>query len=103
MREKLAQRRYAETFTLVSNGTLYSVTLGVYPDGRIGEVFLGMHKAAGSLMDLHARDLAVLISLGLQHGIALEIMFEATTKRADGEPEGLAGDVLRALMKWRPA
>lgn len=102
-REKLPQRRYSESFDLVSNGIRFSVTLSVYEGGRIGEVFIGMLKAAGTVMDLHARDLAVLISLALQHGISLETMFEATTKTAQGEPEGLAGHVLRAMIDWKPA
>ena len=101
MREKLPQRRASESFGLVSNGIAYSVTIGVYPDGRIGEVFIGMLKAAGTLADVNARDLAVLISIGLQHGVDLKTMFDATTKTAAGEPEGLAGDVLRALMECK--
>lgn len=102
MRNRLPDRRYSESFEIVSNGIAYSVTLGVYEDGRIGEVFIGMLKAAGTLMDLHARDLAVLISLGLQHGIPMQTMFDATTKTADGKPEGLAGNVLAALLEWQP-
>lgn len=100
-RHRLPARRYNESFELVSNGIAYSVTLGTYEDGAIGEVFIGMLKAAGTLMDLHARDLAVLISLGLQHGVDLQTMFDATTKTADGNPEGLAGHVLAALLAWQ--
>lgn len=97
-RERLLQRRYSETIDVRCNGISYVVTYGLYPDGRIGEVFMGMAKAAGTGADTNARDVAVLISLCLQHGVSLQNMLDATTKRADGEPEELAGVVVQKLI-----
>lgn len=102
-RERLPQRRYSESLDFWHDGTRYSVTLGCHPDGRIGEVFMGMHKAAGTKADVDARDIAVLISLGLQHGVSLATMLDATTKTAIGKPEGLAGAVLAELLAWELA
>lgn len=99
-RDRLPQRRYSETMDIRCNGIFYVVTYGCYPDGRIGEVFMGMAKAAGTGADTSARDIAVLISLCLQHGVSLQNMLDATTKRADGEPEELAGIVLQKLIAW---
>lgn len=103
MRNRLPSRRYSENFDLTCNGIHYKVTVGCAEDGSIGEVFMGMLKAAGTPADTNARDIAVLISLALQHGVSLQRMFDATTKRANGEPEELAGVVLRMLLDWRPA
>lgn len=99
-RERLPQRRYSESFDFWHDGTRYSVTLGCHPDGRIGEVFMGMHKAAGTKADVDARDVAVLISLGLQHGVPLAVMLDATTKTAAGRPDGVTGALLAYLMEW---
>lgn len=101
-RHPLPGRRYSESGELVHAGILYRTTIGAYPDGRPGEVFLGMVQAAGTPMDVMARDIAVLISLCLQHGVAPETIHGATTKTADGQPEGLAGAVAALLVDWRP-
>jgi hypothetical protein len=98
-REPLPSRRYSESFDLMHNGICYAVQVGFYPDGRPGEVFMGMAKAAGTGMDVEARDIAILISLLLQHGATPATIAHALTRRADGGAEGLAGTVLAALME----
>jgi hypothetical protein len=40
MRDTLPQRRPAETFTMRFWNQDFSVTVGNYPDGRAGEVFV---------------------------------------------------------------
>jgi hypothetical protein len=104
-REKLPARRYSESFDVEfppSTGKLYAVTIGCYPDGRIGEVFLSSYQKVGSQADMAARDLALLISIALQHGAPLEVMASAATKDAESRQEGLAGVVLEQLLAWRP-
>ncbi len=103
-RHALPQRRYSETFDVCfPRGTnkAYSVTLGCYADGHIGEVFLTSHKGAGSQADLAARDTAILISMGLQLGASLSELAHAMTHDAAGQPEGLAGVVLERLLQWQ--
>lgn len=103
-REPLHQRRYAESFDLAFppySDKIYSVTVGCHEDGRIAEVFINAHKKIGTDSDLAARDAAILISLGLQHGADLVGMCKAMTHDAQGRPEGLAGQVLAQLVDWQ--
>lgn len=103
MRNRLPNRRYNESFEVIFNGQPVTVSIGCYADGRVGEVFLNMQKQAGSQTDLAARDIAILISLAIQHGVPLKVMADALTKDADGNPEGLAGVVMPRLLEWEEA
>ncbi len=64
-------------------------------------MFIGMAKAAGTQADVNARDIAVLISIALQYGAPLQVLADATTKTANGDPEGLAGHVLQELLNLK--
>ncbi len=66
-RERLPGRRPNETIDLEINGTLYAVTVGYYPDGRVAEVFTHGAKV-GSTMDAILDDACILLSLLLQYG-----------------------------------
>ena len=44
-RERLPNRRAAETFEVEVNGLRYTATVGRFADGRIGELFLANHKS----------------------------------------------------------
>ena len=67
-RERLPGRRPSETADLDFDGARYAVTIGVYPDGRPGEVFTGNAKV-GSSMDGLLDDACILVSLLLQNGV----------------------------------
>ena len=71
----------------------YSVGIGRYPDGRIGEVFINTDKI-GTAADVLARDSAVLISLALQHGIEVSAMRHALTREINGDASGPIGKLL---------
>lgn len=104
-REKLPARRYGETLEIEfppHTGKLYAVTVGCYDDGRIGEVFISSFHKVGSQADQAGRDIAVLISIALQHGTPLDVLAHAAGKGPDGRPEGLAGLVLEQLLAWKP-
>lgn len=106
LREHLPQRRYAEGFDLAFprfTDKFYTVTIGCHPDGRLAEVFINAHTKVGSDGDLAARDVAILISMALQHGATLEGLAHAMTHDANGRAEGLAGIVLVELVKWQAA
>lgn len=67
------------------------ITVGLYPDGRPGEVFLTLHKQ-GSLERGLCHTIALLTSILLQRGVPLEEI----TKKLRGicfEPSGLMGDI----------
>ena len=54
-RNRLAQRRLAETFEIEVSGLRYTATVGRLPDGRVAEVFLQNHKP-GSQSDANATE-----------------------------------------------
>ncbi len=99
MRERLPDRRFAETFMLRWGrfNTEFAITIGYYPSRRIpAEVFISGAKA-GSDVDASTRDNAVLISLALQHGVPLATMQAAVTREQDGTPSTIAGKVIDML------
>ncbi len=104
-RQRLPDRRFSETFMLEwgRQNTEFAVTVGFYPDasgghrGPPGEVFISGAKA-GSDVDAATRDNAVLISLGLQYGVPLELMQRAMTRELDGTPSTIAGRVVDMLV-----
>jgi hypothetical protein len=60
-RERLPDRRAAETFDLEVAGLRYTCTVGRFDDGRVAEIFMTNHKA-GSHAGIMASDAAVLAS-----------------------------------------
>jgi len=97
-RNTLPQRRYGETFDLRHGGqnTAFTVTVGFYPDGRPGEVFISGAKV-GSEVEAVARDGAVLLSIALQYGVPLETITHAITRNGDGSPSTIVGAVVDRL------
>src|SRR6476660_2910202 len=71
IRRTLPQRRAAETFDLRFWKQRFTVTVGFYADGTPGEVFIDNRKTGGDV-EAVARDAAVTLSLGLQHGVPIE-------------------------------
>ena len=99
-REKLPQRRKGYTQKAVVGGHKVYLRTGEYEDGRIGEIFIDMHKdgaAFRSLMDAFA----IAISMGLQYGVPLEEFVDAFTFTRF-EPAGLVHRQ-RLRSRTRPA
>src|SRR5262245_41944074 len=99
-RERLPNRRLAETLELEFAGLRYTAMAGFYPDGSLGEVFIRNHKA-GNASDTAVRDGGILISLLLQYGCAAETIANAVSRESDGTPAGVIGAVLD-LVARRP-
>ena len=99
-REPLPNRRECETVKLRhGNGrAAYHVTIGRYEDGRRGEIFISTNQV-GTAIDAMARDLAVLMSLCLQHGCPIETIKHALTREADGAPSTIAAAVADKLTE----
>jgi ribonucleoside-diphosphate reductase alpha chain len=95
-RHRLPNRRPAETFEIDVGGLRYACTVGRYPDDTIGEIFLSANKN-GSAADVSARDSAIAISLGLQHGISLHDFARTVTRDEQGRVSSPAG---RAIDSW---
>jgi hypothetical protein len=96
MRQRLKDRRACESFELEVGGQHFTVTVGRYADGTIGEIFLQSRKP-GSQSDANARDAAVAASLALQFGCPLETLRHALLRDSHGWPStplGAAVDVI---------
>jgi ribonucleoside-diphosphate reductase alpha chain len=77
-REKLPHRRKGYTQKAVVGGHKVYLRTGEYEDGRIGEIFIDMHKEGAAFRSL-MNNFAIAISLGLQYGVPLEEYVEAFT------------------------
>ena len=86
-REKLPGRRKGYTQKAVVGGHKVYLTTGEYQDGRIGEIFIDMHKEGAAFRSL-MNNFAIAISLGLQYGVPLEEYVDAFTFTRF-EPAGL--------------
>lgn len=75
-RVRLPKRRRGFTQSARVGGHRVHLTVNTYPDGRIGEVFLEMHKEGAPMRGV-CNALAILISLALQHGIPVETIAKA--------------------------
>jgi len=93
MRRVLPQRRPAETFNLRFWNQSFSVTIGFYPDGTPGEVFIDGGKTGQDIQST-ARDAAVVLSLALQHGVSPETIRHAVTRGASEGPASILGAVV---------
>jgi ribonucleoside-diphosphate reductase alpha chain len=77
-REKLPQRRKGYTQKAIVGGHKVYVRTGEYDDGRLGEIFIDMHKE-GAAFRAMMNNFAIAISLGLQYGVPLDEYVEAFT------------------------
>lgn len=90
MREVLPNRRFSETISFRHGVFDYRATVGFYPDGRAGEVFLNAAKT-GVDLDVATRDSAIALSFALQHGCRIETICSAMTRDEQGRPAGALG------------
>jgi ribonucleoside-diphosphate reductase alpha chain len=86
-REKLPNRRKSYTQKATVGGHKVYLHTGEYEDGRLGEIFIDMHKEGASFRSL-MNNFAIGISLGLQYGVPLEEYVDAFTFTRF-EPAGL--------------
>ena len=95
-RERLPERRQAETLDLWHGGRRFHVTIGQYDDGRPGEVFLHGAKP-GSDVDLLCDDIGVLVSRLLQHGDSPASLAAGIGRLGNGDPASLVGLIADVL------
>ncbi len=72
--------------------------VGFYADGRVAECFADGHKE-GSHMHGLLDDIAVVISLALQHGLTPEDMAKSIGRVRDDKPASIIGAILDTLIK----
>jgi hypothetical protein len=92
-RDYMPNKRVSETSTFERDGSNYQMTVGFYPDGRPGEIFLNADRS-NSLLDVLASDAAIAISLALQHGCPLETIRHALKRNSSGEASNPIGEAL---------
>ena len=77
-REKLPARRKGYTQKATVGGHKVYLRTGEYVDGRLGEIFIDMHKEGAAFRSL-MNNFAIAISLGLQYGVPLDEYVDAFT------------------------
>ena len=77
-RQRLPQRRKGYTQKAIVGGHKVYLRTGEYEDGRIGEIFIDMHKE-GAAFRAMMNNFAIAVSIGLQYGVPLEEFVEAFT------------------------
>ena len=86
-RERLPHRRKSYTQKAIVGGHKVYLRTGEYGDGRLGEIFIDMHKEGAGFRAM-MNNFAIAISVGLQYGVPLEEFVEAFTFTRF-EPAGL--------------
>jgi len=90
-RDALPARRSGYTQKASVGGHKIFLSTGEYEGGRLGEIFIALHKEGSAfrgLMDAFA----IAVSLGLQHGVNLEHYVEAFTFTRFGPAGAVEGD-----------
>ena len=77
-RQRLPQRRKGYTQKAIVGGHKVYLRTGEYEDGRLGEIFIDMHKE-GAAFRAMMNNFAIAVSIGLQYGVPLEEFVEAFT------------------------
>ncbi|HEY6533510.1 MAG TPA: vitamin B12-dependent ribonucleotide reductase, partial [Acidimicrobiales bacterium] len=102
IRQKLPRTRVSKTFEFRVADCKGFVTVGEYPDGRPGEIFVRVSKQGSTLAGIMDA-FAISISHGLQYGVPLRSFIEAFTGMRF-EPAGMTDDpdirIANSLMDY---
>ncbi len=77
-RSRLPHRRKGYTQKAIVGGHKVYLRTGEFEDGRLGEIFIDMHKEGAAFRSL-MNNFAIAVSIGLQYGVPLEEFVEAFT------------------------
>ncbi|HUI75821.1 MAG TPA: vitamin B12-dependent ribonucleotide reductase [Candidatus Acidoferrum sp.] len=105
-REKMPYERASVTHKFSISGHEGYITVGLYEDGRPGEVFIKMSKEGSTLSGI-MDGLALTISIGLQYGVPLKVFVDKLVNTRF-EPSGITANpnirfvssVLDYLARW---
>jgi len=106
LRRRLPDERQSITHKFSINGQEGYITVGLYEDGRPGEVFITMAKQ-GSVISGLVDAFATSISVGLQYGVPLEVLVNKFT-HTRFEPSGftnhpnirIAKSIVDYIFRW---
>ncbi|MGB2591809.1 MAG: vitamin B12-dependent ribonucleotide reductase [Candidatus Acidiferrum sp.] len=105
-REKMPVERASITHKFSVGVNEGYITVGMYPDGRPGEIFIKMSKEGSTLSGV-MDGLALTVSLGLQYGVPLKVFVDKLVNTRF-EPSGITANpnirfvssVLDYLARW---
>jgi ribonucleoside-diphosphate reductase alpha chain len=106
VRHKLQEERASVTHKFKVGDHEGYITVGLYPNGRPGELFIKMAKEGSTVSGL-MDSFALAVSIALQHGVQLELLCEkfAHTRFEpsgwSGNPEiGYAKSIMDYIFRW---
>ncbi len=77
-RERMPERRRGYTQKAIVGGHKVYLRTGEYQDGKLGEIFIDMHKEGAGFRAM-MNNFAIAVSVGLQYGVPLEEFVDAFT------------------------
>lgn len=96
-RQPLSTRRKNQSMELVFDGMRFQLTVGFYPNGRIGEVWLNGPRPDSALYHI-TQDACVLISHLLQRFASPHTLYDSLPRKADGASASVIGAIIELLM-----
>ena len=83
LRNRLNDRRPHWLYRFECDGQSYTGGIGRFDDGRIAEIFINGSKV-GTAAETNAQDAAIVASLALQHGCAVDTIRHALARSGTG-------------------
>jgi ribonucleoside-diphosphate reductase alpha chain len=77
-RKRLPKRRHGWTQEAIVGGHKVFLRTGEYEDGKLGEIFIDMHKEGAAYRSM-MNCFAIAVSMGLQYGVPLEALVDQFT------------------------
>jgi len=106
VRHRLPEERASVTHKFKVGDHEGYITVGLYPNGKVGEIFITMAKEGSTVSGL-MDSFACAVSIALQHGVTLELLCEkfAHTRFEpsgwSGNPEiGYAKSIMDYIFRW---
>jgi ribonucleoside-diphosphate reductase alpha chain len=93
-RNLLPPKRRTETVKRKVDGFTLHISVGFYPDGSVGEVFVNSSKEGTQMREL-LRSLSMVMSIALQHGVPLGEVLDAI----EDKHTSTVGDAISSAIK----
>lgn len=97
VRQRLPNRRGGETIKFHCWNMPFHATMGYYPNGRLGEVFLSAGKLTLDA-DIMSKEAAIALSFALQYGASVEEIRAAMPRQSDGTAQGPLGTLMDLIV-----
>jgi ribonucleoside-diphosphate reductase alpha chain len=95
-RQRLRNRRASTTFAIESQGLSFTVTVSMFDNGELAEVFITNHRAQSGA-GIMASDSAIAASLALQYGCPADVLRKALSRDTRGNANGPLGAALDVM------